>query len=103
MSDAHIDSNRKETRRTLLVALGLAVSFLLWGLAIYFVTGNKTLSAWDFGAVPDVPGLSVYSTVADRPWSAVMPYNLREKAELSPQHVQDRPGRQDTNKRESTP
>ena len=103
MRDTQVDPDRKETRRTLLVAFGLAAGFLLWGLFLFFTVGIKAPPAWDFGAVPDVPGLSVYSTVAPRPLPAVSPYYLRERAELSPQHVHDRPVLQDTKEKESTP
>lgn len=103
MSDTQVDPDRKETRRTVLVAFAVAAGFLLWGLCIFFTVGVKAPPAWDFGAVPDVPGLSVYSTVANRPLPAVSPFYLHEQAELSPQHVRDRPVLQDTPKKEPTP
>jgi len=97
------DLERKETRRTLLVAFGLAAGFLLWGLFLFFMVGVQVPPAWDFGVVPDVPGLSVYSTVSNRQLSSVPPFYLREQAVLSPQHVQGRPVIQDPKMKESTP
>ena len=103
MSETQIDPDWKETRRTLLVAFGLSAGFLLWGVFLFFTVGTKAQPAWDFGAVPDVPGLSVYSTVANRGLSSVPPYFLREQAELTPQHVQERPVIRETKKKESMP
>lgn len=94
MNETQIAADNKEIRRTLLVAFGLAAGFLLWGLFLFFMVGVKEPLAWDFGAVPDVPGLSVYSTEH--------PGFLREQAELSPQHVQGRPLIRDANKKEPT-
>jgi len=81
----------KGTLRTLLVACGLAVGFLVWGLFIFFTVGDKGPPAWNYGTVPDVPGLSVFSTDSARPIPTVPPRFLHEKAELSPQHVKDKP------------
>jgi hypothetical protein len=40
--------------------------------------------------VPDVPGLSIYSTVGRRPAAGMNSPYLHEQAELSPQHVMGR-------------
>jgi len=103
MSETQFDPDRKESQRTLLVAISLAAGFLLWGLFLFFTVGVKAPPAWNFGAVPDVPGLSVYSTDSSRPLSSVPPFYLHEQAGLSPQHVKDRPQVLDTKKKELSP
>jgi hypothetical protein len=45
-----------------IIAAGLALLFLLYGLSMYLVVGDKGPPEWDFGAIPDIPGQSVYST-----------------------------------------
>lgn len=92
MTELHDASAHKEgTMRTLLVAFGLATGFLLWGIILFYTVGDKGPPAFDYGEVPDVPGLSVYSTDTSRPLRNVPPYFLHEQAGLSPQHVKDRP------------
>lgn len=103
MNETSTDPDRQETRRTLLVAFGLAAGFLLWGLVLFLVIGERGTPAWDFGAVPDVPGLSVYSTVSRRQTTAGPQYYLHEQAVLSPQHVQERPVIQEPKQKEPTP
>ena len=91
MSKKRRASSRKGTLRTLLIACGLAAGFLVWGLFIFTTVGDKGPPTWDYGTVPDVPGLSAYSTDSARPLSAVPPYFMHEKAGLSPQHVKEKP------------
>ena len=67
MTESLNASNRKEVLRTLLVACGLAAGFLVWGLFVFIAVGDKGPPTWDYGSVPDVPGLSVYSTDSARP------------------------------------
>jgi hypothetical protein len=45
-----------------LVPIAIAALFLVWGLLIFFLVGNKGQPPWDFGAVEDIPGQSPYST-----------------------------------------
>jgi hypothetical protein len=73
-----------------LVVFALAVGFFLWGIFIYAFVGVKWPPAWNFGTVPDVPGLSIYSTVGRRPAAGMIYPYLHEQAELSPQHVMGR-------------
>ncbi len=64
---------------------GIAVGFLLWGLFIFFLIGNKGPPAWDFSAIPDIPGESAYST-----FSPTRPQGLAPDTMLAPpepQHV----------------
>ena len=41
---------------------GLALFFLLYGLFMFYMIGDKGPPGWDFGTVDDIPGESVYST-----------------------------------------
>jgi hypothetical protein len=91
MSNKRRASSQKGNLRTLAVAFGLAVGFLVWGLFVFFTVGDKGAPAFDYGGVPDVPGLSIYSTDSSRPLPNVPPYFLHEQAGLSPQHVKGRP------------
>ncbi len=49
------------------VVFGLAIFFLLWGLLIFWTVGEKGPPGWDFGAMPDIPGQSPYSTQIEQP------------------------------------
>ncbi len=70
-----------------LIVLALAGGFVLWGLFLFTTVGSKGPPAWEFGVVPDVPGLSQYSTAGQRPLPTVASPYLHEQAELTPQHV----------------
>jgi hypothetical protein len=48
--------------RSWLVPCAIAALFLVWGLIIFFLVGDKGPAAWDFGAIEDIPGQSPYST-----------------------------------------
>jgi hypothetical protein len=64
---------------------GIAVSFLAWGLLIYFVIGDKGPPDWDFSIIPDIPGESTYSS-----YNPIKPHGLApgpETAPVEPQHV----------------
>jgi hypothetical protein len=50
------------TLKDWLVPIAIAVLFLVWGLLIFFMVGNKGQPPWDFGVVEDIPGQSPYST-----------------------------------------
>jgi hypothetical protein len=41
---------------------GLALFFLLYGLFMFYMIGDKGPPGWDFGTVEDTPGASIYST-----------------------------------------
>ena len=64
--------------------IGLAVLFLLYGLFVFFSVGDKGPPDWDFGAIEDIPGKSVYSTSPE-------PSGNVGEPEL--QHVSGRPSR----------
>ena len=50
------------TIRSLLIVVAIALSFMAWGLLIFYSVGDKGSPPWDFGIVADIPGESVYST-----------------------------------------
>ena len=60
----------------------LALSFLVYGLFMFYVIGDKGPPGWDFGTVEDVPGESIYST---------HPGALGTIPAPEPQHVSGRP------------
>ena len=65
---------------------GLALFFLLYGLFMFYMIGDKGPPGWDFGRVEDIPGESVYST--NQPITGRM-------SAPEPQHVSRRPSRAD--------
>lgn len=56
------EQKENSTLKDWLVPIAIAVLFLVWGLVIFFMVGNKGQPPWDFGAVEDIPGQSPYST-----------------------------------------
>ena len=40
----------------------IVAAILIYGSVVYLTIGDKGPPEWSFGAVPDVPGQSVYST-----------------------------------------
>jgi hypothetical protein len=71
----------KPVFRGWLIVCGIAAAFVLYGLFAFFFIGDRQPADWDFGAVEDIPGESVYST---------FPYRDRAE-ELEPQHVDEKP------------
>jgi len=71
--------NDKSTIGSLIIVLAIAISFLAWGLFIFFSVGDKGSPPWDFGIVQDIPGESVYST------------HPPKAPEPEPQHVSQKP------------
>ena len=65
-----------------LIVCTLAVLFLIYGVFMYFVVGDKGPPAWDFGTVEDIPGQSSYSTHPPRQGKGTEP---------EPQHVSQKP------------
>ncbi len=71
--------NDKNTIGSLVIVLAIAISFLVWGLFIFFSVGDKGSPPWDFGIVQDIPGESAYST------------HPPQAPEPEPQHVSRKP------------
>jgi hypothetical protein len=71
--------NDERTVRSLIIVLVIAISFLAWGLLIFFSVGDKGSPPWDFGIVQDMPGESAFST------------HPPGSPEPDPQHVSQKP------------
>jgi hypothetical protein len=68
---------------------GIAATFLLWGLLLFYVIKDKGPLDWDFSVVPDIPGESAYSTMNPQ-----RPHGLAPSIEANPaepQHVMGPP------------
>ena len=76
--------NDKSTIGSLIIVMAIALSFLVWGLLIFFSVGDKGSPPWDFGIVQDIPGESAYST------------HPPGSPEPDPQHVSDKPPQVET-------
>jgi hypothetical protein len=71
--------------KTWTIIAGIAATFLLWGLILFFVIGDKGPLDWDFSVIPDIPGESTYST-----HNPARPHGLvpgPEPMPVEPQHV----------------
>jgi flagellar basal body-associated protein FliL len=75
------NGNSEKTSKSLIIVLAIAISFLVWGLFIFFSVGDKGSPPWDFGIVQDIPGESAYST------------HPPQAPEPEPQHVSQKPTR----------
>ncbi len=84
MQELTAKGNDKSTIGSLIIVIVIAISFLAWGLFIFFSVGDKGSPSWDFGIVQDIPGESVYST---HPPGSPGP---------DPQHVSQKPPRVET-------
>jgi hypothetical protein len=71
-----------------LFVCAIALSFLLYGLIMYFAIGDKGPPGWNFGAVEDIPGESIYSTNEPLTGGTEAP---------EPQHVSQKPSKVDIN------
>jgi hypothetical protein len=65
-----------------IIVCALAILFLTYGLFMYYMIGDKGPPGWDFGAVEDIPGASVYSTYPGEPGTIPDP---------AAQHVSEKP------------
>jgi hypothetical protein len=84
MTDLTPKENDKSTIGSLIIVVAIAISFLVWGLFIFFSVGDKGSPPWDFGIVQDIPGESAFST---------HPPNAPEP---EPQHVSQKPAQVET-------
>jgi hypothetical protein len=75
-------AERKAVLRGWVYVCGLALIFLLYGLFMFYMIGDKGPPGWDFGTVEDVPGQSIYSTHSGA--ASTLP-------DPEPQHVSERP------------
>ena len=77
---------RKEIRGWLYVC-ALAFMFLVYGLFMFFMIGDKGPPEWNFGTIEDIPGESVYSTNQPITGGEGVP---------EPQHVSQKPKQADS-------
>jgi hypothetical protein len=85
MSSENSREERNEGKaglRSWALVCGLALAFLLYGFFMFVIVGDKGPPGWDFTAVEDIPGKSVYST---------FPEPGGTPKEPEPQHVSDKP------------
>ncbi len=80
--------------RAWFIVCTLAVLFLIYGVFMYFVVGDKGPPPWDFGTVEDIPGQSAYSTHPSVGGTASAP---------EPQHVSQKPPLVETTAPEEKP
>jgi len=55
-------AERKATLKSILLPVAIAVAFVIWGLTVFFLVGDRGSGEWILGSQPDVPGQSPYST-----------------------------------------
>ncbi len=75
----HQQSSTSSAKLWILIS-AMALAFLLYGIMMFYVVGDKGPPDWDFGVVQDIPGKSQFSTFSGKVTS------LPEE-----QHVADRP------------
>jgi hypothetical protein len=85
------NENDERTTRSLVIVVAIAISFLVWGLFIFFSVGDKGSPSWDFGIVQDIPGESAYST------------HPSKAPEPEPQHVSQKPALAETEVKKGKP
>ena len=73
---------RRERLYAWAVVIGLCVAIILWGLLHYALIRDR-VRAWDFGALPDVPSESVYSS-AKPPAGQPAPRQIAPLPEATP-------------------
>lgn len=83
----HGETEQGTSLRTMLVAVGLALFFLAWGLFLFTAIGDKGMPSWSFGALDDVPGLSPYSTAGPQEVPSLVPSAGRSAGQTRGQHV----------------
>ena len=80
-AEQELEQEKTAIVRGWIIVAGIAVLFVIYGLFAFFVIGDNQPADWDFGAVKDTPGESVYST-----------YPYRDSTETPEgQHVKQRP------------
>jgi hypothetical protein len=91
MDNSHRQPDSGETARSLTIVTGIALFFLVWGLTIFFVVGDKGPPSWDFGTVQDIPGESPYSTHVIREVAELNPLPVESGVVVDRQHVDEPP------------
>jgi hypothetical protein len=55
-----------------IIVIVTSILTLTWGMVTHMAV-PEVVRHWDFGAVPDTPGMSIYSTVPPAPGPAAAP------------------------------
>ncbi|GLI36243.1 hypothetical protein [Desulforhabdus amnigena] len=80
MESISSNQERKSILRSWAIVVAIALSFICWGIFIFFAVGDKGQPSWDFDIVEDIPSESIYST-----HRATKIFG--QPAPLAPQHV----------------
>jgi hypothetical protein len=78
----------KSALKSILLPVGIALAFLLWGLTVFFLVGDRGSGDWILGSQPDVPGESPFSTAGAHRSLGSLPGPQVDPAR--PQHVDGR-------------
>ncbi len=81
-------AERKSTFKSILLPVGIAIAFVLWGLSVFFLVGDRGSGEWMLGSQPDVPGQSPVSTEGAHRNLGSLPEPKVDPAR--PQHVDGR-------------
>ncbi|MEW6443104.1 MAG: hypothetical protein AB1640_19375 [bacterium] len=68
------------------IVTGIAVSFTLFGLFVFFTVGDKGPPPWSYGSIADVPGDSPYSSV-ESTWIPGQTLPLPPEQHVGPEHA----------------
>ncbi|HAA05215.1 MAG TPA: hypothetical protein DCE18_17870, partial [Syntrophobacteraceae bacterium] len=89
MTRAESQDNNDNAMRSWLVLMGIAASFLVWGLLVYVSVGDKGAPNWNFGVVEDIPGQSSYSTHETKRLPSLIPSSETAGQNATRQHVME--------------
>ena len=84
---------KKGSLKLWIIICALSAAFLLYGLTLFLVVGDKGPPDWDFGVVQDTPGKSEFSTAGGQSGTP---------EQIGQQHVAGRPGALQAPKQEGT-
>ena len=79
---------QRSALKSILLPLGIAIAFVIWGLVVFFSVGDRGSGEWILGAQPDVPGQSPFSTEGAHRSLGSLPGPKVDPAR--PQHVDGR-------------
>ena len=97
------DDRHQSSVRSWIIVVGVALSFFLWGLFLFFTVGDKEPPAWDFGTVQDIPGQSPYSTESGKQFPALVSPPGEGGAKVRRQHVMGRDEEPESTRKKGEP
>jgi hypothetical protein len=80
-------NDESSTAMSWVIVVGIALSFFLWGIFVFFVVGVSWPPPWRYGTVADVPGQSVYGVRGAEKAAGTAPL---EEGKVRRQHVMGR-------------